>query len=78
MSFSAKVGGVTHRFADLSGTAGQGQSGAFGDRLAGIAAATAGERMAARLALADLPLRRFLEDAVVPLQSDEGHPAHRR
>ena len=71
MSFSAKVGGVTHRFADLRELLAKASPERSGDRLAGIAAATAGERMAARLALADLPLRRFLEDAVVPYESDE-------
>ncbi|AKJ32179.1 ethanolamine ammonia-lyase subunit EutB [Caldimonas brevitalea] len=42
-----------------------------GDQLAGIAAQSAAERMAARLALADLPLQRFLEEAVVPYEDDE-------
>ncbi|MFT3720513.1 ethanolamine ammonia-lyase subunit EutB [Pseudorhodoferax sp.] len=42
-----------------------------GDALAGIAAATAVERMAARMALADVPLRRFLTEALVPYERDE-------
>jgi ethanolamine ammonia-lyase large subunit len=39
--------------------------------LAGVAARSAEERMAARMALADVPLGRFLEEAVVPYETDE-------
>jgi ethanolamine ammonia-lyase large subunit len=42
-----------------------------GDALAGIAATTGEERVAAQYALAELPLRTFLEDHVVPYESDE-------
>ena len=42
-----------------------------GDRLAGIAADSAQEMIAARMALADLPLKQFLNEAVVPYEDDE-------
>ncbi len=42
-----------------------------GDALAGVAAETEEERAAAQIALADLPLRAFLSEAVVPYESDE-------
>ena len=42
-----------------------------GDRLAGIAAGSSQEMIAARMALADLPLRQFLNEAVVPYEQDE-------
>jgi ethanolamine ammonia-lyase large subunit len=42
-----------------------------GDELAGIAAASARERVSAQRALADLPLRRFLSEAVIPYETDE-------
>ena len=42
-----------------------------GDALAGIAAASAVERMAARMALAELPLSTFLNEVLVPYESDE-------
>jgi len=42
-----------------------------GDQLAGIAAASAQERVAACLALADLPLGTFLQQAMVPYEEDE-------
>ena len=42
-----------------------------GDHLAGIAAGDDEERVAAQLALADLPLRTFLAEHVVPYETDE-------
>src|SRR5215207_4378291 len=42
-----------------------------GDVLAGIAAASAEERVRAQMALADVPLARFLDEAVVPYEDDE-------
>ncbi|PKO34677.1 MAG: ethanolamine ammonia lyase large subunit [Betaproteobacteria bacterium HGW-Betaproteobacteria-7] len=42
-----------------------------GDCLAGVAAHSAEERVAAQLALAELPLTTFLNDCVVPYESDE-------
>ncbi|WP_404383179.1 ethanolamine ammonia-lyase subunit EutB [Caenispirillum salinarum] len=42
-----------------------------GDALAGVAAASDEERVAARMALADVPLARFLDEALVPYEDDE-------
>ncbi|MGI4885619.1 MAG: ethanolamine ammonia-lyase subunit EutB [Janthinobacterium lividum] len=42
-----------------------------GDALAGVAAATYEERVAAQYALADVPLRTFLHEALVPYEADE-------
>ena len=42
-----------------------------GDALAGVAAATYEERVAAQYALADVPLRNFLSEALVPYEQDE-------
>ncbi len=42
-----------------------------GDELAGIAAASAEERVAAQMELADTPLKRFLAEPVIPYESDE-------
>jgi len=42
-----------------------------GDVLAGVAADSAVERMAARMCLAEVPLRRFLDEALVPYEADE-------
>ncbi len=42
-----------------------------GDELAGLAAANAEERVAAQMALADVPLSRFLEEAIIPYEDDD-------
>ena len=42
-----------------------------GDRLAGVAAESAEEMIAARIALADVPLKQFLNEAVIPYEDDE-------
>jgi ethanolamine ammonia-lyase large subunit len=42
-----------------------------GDRLAGVAAGTAEEMIAARMALADVPLQQFLQETIVPYEDDE-------
>jgi ethanolamine ammonia-lyase large subunit len=42
-----------------------------GDQLAGIAAESAEERVAAQMALADTPLSRFLNDLLIPYERDE-------
>lgn len=42
-----------------------------GDRLAGLAAETAEQMIAARMALADVPLTQFLQETVVPYEDDD-------
>ena len=42
-----------------------------GDELAGLAAANSEERVAAQMALAAVPLARFLEEPLIPYDSDE-------
>jgi ethanolamine ammonia-lyase large subunit len=42
-----------------------------GDRLAGLAAETAEQMIAARMALADVPLKQFLQETVVPYEDDD-------
>src|SRR5580704_17598651 len=42
-----------------------------GDRLAGLAADSAEHVIAARMALADVPLTQFLQEAVIPYEADE-------
>jgi ethanolamine ammonia-lyase large subunit len=71
MSWSHTVGGRNHHFADLKTLLARATPQRSGDVLAGIAAESAGERMAARCALADLPLAAFVNHAVVPYEDDE-------
>jgi ethanolamine ammonia-lyase large subunit len=42
-----------------------------GDRLAGLAADSAEQMIAARIALSDVPLTQFLQEAVIPYEDDE-------
>ncbi|HEY6862644.1 MAG TPA: ethanolamine ammonia-lyase subunit EutB [Burkholderiales bacterium] len=71
MGYAHAIGGETFRFADLRELLAKATPLRSGDVLAGIAAASARERMAARLALADVPLKRFLDEVIVPYEDDE-------
>ncbi|NPU68854.1 ethanolamine ammonia-lyase subunit EutB [Bradyrhizobium sp. 83012] len=71
MGFSHTLGGTTYRFDDLRTLLAKATQMRSGDVLAGLAAQDAAERVAARMALADLPLRHFLNEAVIPYESDE-------
>jgi ethanolamine ammonia-lyase large subunit len=67
----ATVGGTRHVFPDLKTLLARASPLRSGDVLAGVASESARERVAAQRALADLPLRRFLAEAVVPYEADE-------
>ncbi len=71
MAFAQAVGGTRYAFPDLRTLLARATPLRSGDVLAGIAAASAAERVAAQRALADLPLRHFLTEAVVPYEADE-------
>src|SRR3984957_3404688 len=63
--------GERHRFADLKDVLAKASHRRSGDELAGLAAETDAQRVAARSVLADLPLTVFLNDPVVPYETDE-------
>ena len=65
------VGDTRYRFADLKTLLAKASPARSGDRLAGIAAASAEERVAAQMALADLPLKAFLNESVIDYESDD-------
>jgi len=65
------VGDRTWEFRDLKDLLAKATAPRSGDELAGIAARSYAERMAARLCLADLPLQRFLQECVIPYEKDE-------
>src|SRR5215469_17952828 len=69
--YAATVGARRYGFADLKALLAKASPLRSGDRLAGIAAETGEERVAAQFALADLPLTAFLNEALVPYESDE-------
>ena len=71
MSYTETIGARTYRFADLKTLLAKASPLRSGDQLAGVAAASEEERVAARMALADVPLRTFLNEALVPYESDE-------
>jgi len=71
VSYAHTVGQVCYRFADLKTLLAKATPARSGDELAGIAAATAQERVAAQMALADLPLSAFLTEHVIPYEQDE-------
>ena len=71
MSYRHTIGSRCYQFADLKTLLAKASPLRSGDLLAGVAAATEEERMAARLALADVPLDRFLQEAVIPYEEDE-------
>lgn len=70
MSHSHTVQAQRYTFVDLRDLMARATPLRSGDRLAGVAANSAAERMAAQMALAELPLRTFLNEAVVPYESD--------
>ena len=71
MTYRHAVGGTTHVFADLKELMAKATPPRSGDRLAGIAAASLEESVAARMALADLPLQAILDEPLIPYESDE-------
>jgi len=71
MGFSHTVGAHTWRFDDLRTLLARATPLRSGDQLAGVAAQTAAERVAAQMALADVPLAHFLNETVVPYETDE-------
>ncbi|WP_018390760.1 ethanolamine ammonia-lyase subunit EutB [Ancylobacter sp. FA202] len=71
MAYRTVAGSQTYAFADLKDLMAKATPLRSGDMLAGVAAATAEENVAARMCLADVPLRTFLNEALVPYEEDE-------
>lgn len=71
MSYRYTIASHTYHFPDLKTLLAKASPIRSGDQLAGLAAATAAERVAAQSALADLPLKTFLDEAVIPYEEDE-------
>jgi ethanolamine ammonia-lyase large subunit len=71
MPFAATLGNSRYVFADLRDLLAKATPYRSGDALAGLAAESAEQRVAAQFALADLPLAHFLSEQIVPYESDE-------
>lgn len=71
MGYRVAIGTRSYLFSDLKELMAKATPPRSGDRLAGLAAESMAEMMAARMALADLPLRTFLHEALIPYETDE-------
>jgi ethanolamine ammonia-lyase large subunit len=69
--FRATLGTQTFRFDTLAQVMACATPARSGDHLAGIAAQTDVQRVAAQCVLADLPLKTFLDQPLVPYEADE-------
>jgi ethanolamine ammonia-lyase large subunit len=71
MVYRHAIDATTYTFGDLRDLLAKATPPRSGDRLAGLAAQSAEQMVAARMALADVPLRQFLNEAVIPYEDDE-------
>src|ERR1035438_3313600 len=71
MAYRHTIDATAYVFDDLRDLLAKATPPRSGDRLAGIAAGSAAQMIAARMALADVPLQRFLHETVIPYEDDE-------
>lgn len=71
MPYRHVIGSQSYVFEDLRDLMAKATPLRSGDQLAGLAAASAEEAVAARIALAELPLKTFLSEVLVPYETDE-------
>ena len=71
MLLRTKLHGKTYEFQDIRILMGKANEEKSGDHLAGVAADTVAERVAARLVLAEVPLKVLRENPAVPYDQDE-------
>src|SRR5882757_9864585 len=71
MVYRHAIDATTYVFTDLRDLLAKATPPRSGDRLAGIAADSAQQMIAARIALADVPLKQFLQETVVAYEDDE-------
>ncbi|WP_199104395.1 ethanolamine ammonia-lyase subunit EutB [Aquitalea sp. ASV11] len=83
MSYAITIGPRRYQFDDLKTLLARATPLRSGDQLAGIAASSAEERVAAQMCLADVPLTTFLQELLIPYEEDEvsrliidSHDAH--
>ncbi len=71
MIFKHTIGNRVYSFDSLRTLLARATPMRSGDQLAGVAASSAEERVAAQCALADLPLAHFLAEQIIPYETDE-------
>ncbi|MCM2130375.1 ethanolamine ammonia-lyase subunit EutB [Larsenimonas rhizosphaerae] len=69
--YKTVIGQHTYRFSGLRDVMAKASPRRSGDELAGVAARSAEERVAAQMVLADTPLKAFLNDPLIPYEDDE-------
>ena len=71
MTYKTLIGHQHYVFSDLKMLMAKATPLRSGDELAGVAAENATERVAAQMALADVPLKTFLNESLIPYEQDE-------
>src|SRR5277367_5936626 len=71
MTYTHTIASRTWHFDDLKTLLAKASPARSGDELAAIAAESEEERIAARMALAEVPLKRLLEEVLIPYETDE-------
>lgn len=71
MGYRSTIQHKTYHFNDLRTLLAKATPFRSGDALAGLAADSYEERVAAQMALADVPLKIFLQEAIIPYEQDE-------
>src|SRR5919197_2866702 len=71
MLLRKKLHGQTYEFPDIRLLMGKANEVKSGDQLAGVAAETAAERVAARFILAEMPLWVLRQSPAIPYEQDE-------
>lgn len=69
--YKKTIGNETYIFSDLKHVLAAASPSRSGDQLAGVAAQSESERVAARFVLADVPLKEFLNETFAPYETDE-------
>ena len=70
-TYRYQLGTKTYQFVDLAELMAKATPARSGDNLAGVMAETAEQRAVAQLLLAEVPLKNFLNEALVPYEEDE-------
>lgn len=71
MSYKISLGDITYTFRDLKDLMAKATPLRSGDELAGIAATSMEEHVAAQMCLAKVPLQQFLAEPLIPYEDDE-------
>ncbi len=70
-NYRYQLGSQVYQFANLADVMAKASPLRSGDQLAGVAALSAEQRVVAQMLLADLPLKVFLQETLIPYESDE-------